>query len=350
MKKTRKLFILNGNSQAVSQVMEDLKFKGTVVLKPPVSIHSAYGVFNNNKSIICSSKYASFVEFYTCPINIEVVNDTKPETLEYIDIAKGNVVEQFQKIADKKNCDIGDHVSNSSGLNCVPKISDCDYCNLFKNNVYYEKIVVYESKNFIVKPTVGEFLKGYVLIIPKNHITSMAELSNECNNEFIDVLQDVEYMLYLTYSVTNFLVWENGTGNNGKGKAKDSIVHAHTHVCPSNLTFKRINEMSNLSFNQINFNQLKEYNDGSYLLIRDDNTRDWWINNNSSVYIPRQYVRQLIAEDYFGINIAEDIWNWRTHPFEELMFETRDDILRMVKQNWDMLPSRIKRRTEKYVD
>lgn len=350
MKKTRKLFILNGNSQAVSQVMEDLKFKGTVVLKPPVSIHSAYGVFNNNKSIICCSKYASLVGFYTCPINIEVVNNTKPETSEYIDIAKGNVVEQFQKIADKNNCDIGDHVSNSSGLNGVPKIKDCDYCNLFKDNVEYKKVVFYESKNFIVKPTLGEFLKGYMLIIPKKHITSMSMLNNELKNEFIEVLQDVEYMLYLTYSNTNFLVWENGTGNNGKGKAKDSIVHAHTHVCPSNIKFSRINEMSHFSFNQINFNQINEYNDGSYLLIRDDNTKDWWIHNNPSVYIPRQYIRQIVAEEAFGENIGEDIWNWRKHPFTELMYETRNDIVRMLKQNWHMLPERIKKNTEKYVD
>ena len=82
-------------------------------------------------------------------------------------------------------------------------------------------------------PSIGQFINGYLLIIPKAHVMSMAEFSKELIDEFNIVLEDVIAILKLTYNFSDILVWENGTGNSGKGKAKDSVVHCHVHVAPS---------------------------------------------------------------------------------------------------------------------
>ena len=60
---------------------------------------------------------------------------------------------------------------------------------------------------------------------------------------------------------------------------------------------------------------------------------------DSNLYIPRQYVRQLLAEEY---NIPGEGWNWRTHPYFEKMSMTDNQITSMLKENWDNLPQRIK--------
>ena len=119
-------------------------------------------------------------------------------------------------IADKYNCDIGDHVLNSSGLNGTPTVEDCVYCKDFSSGC---SRIVYESQHFLVVPTVGEFITGYLLIIPKRHTMSLAEFTEVEFSEFLQVLDDVRYILDLTYKTSDFLIFENGTGKSGKGKA-----------------------------------------------------------------------------------------------------------------------------------
>ena len=103
-----------------------------------------------------------------------------------------------------------DHKSNSSGLLERPTIKDCAYCN----EIPKERRVFYKNDNFYVFPTYGEFIKGYLLIVPKEHVMSNAELSTEKRQEFLTVLEDISYILTLTYGAKDFLVWENGTGEN----------------------------------------------------------------------------------------------------------------------------------------
>lgn len=346
MKKTRNLFILTGNSPEVSAVMEELSFKGVVLVKDPLSPINISKIFNNNKSIVCSCEIPSMASFHESPLHIEVVNKTTPTFSNYIDISLGNISKQFENIALQHNCDIGDHKSNSSGIKGAPSVKDCAYCKIIsKQNVNNQRIL-YESNNFIVKNTLGQFINAYLLIIPKPHIMSMAQLNSTLRAEFIEVLNDVSYILKLSYGNSNVLVWENGTGNSGLGKAKDSVVHAHTHVALSNLTANSIQQIAGFSLKQIHINDFPAYDKHSYLLIRGDDNETWWINNNPDLYIPRQFVRQILAEEYY---ITGEAWNWRKFPYFDMMQKTDKDISVALQNNWDSLPDRIKLNTEKHI-
>lgn len=204
---------------------------------------------------------------------------------------------------------------------------------------------IYENKYFFVMPSIGQFINGYLLIIPKAHVMSMAEFSKELIDEFNIVLEDVIAILKLTYNFSDILVWENGTGNSGKGKAKDSVVHCHVHVAPSHITANKIEEISTFSLAAIKTNDIKNYNKHSYLLIKDG-TDSWKINNNPSVYIPRQYVRQILADEY---GIPGELWNWREYPYSEQVYKTVTDITTCLKNNWNKLSPRIKSNTKNFV-
>ena len=97
-------------------------------------------------------------------------------------------------------------------------------CLFGTHDIFDKKInmsrIVYQSDNFFVIPTLGQFINGYLLIIPISHIMSNAELDSSLREEFLTVLDDITYILELTYHTSNFLVWENGTGNSGIGKVK----------------------------------------------------------------------------------------------------------------------------------
>lgn len=348
MKSTRNLFSLIGTFSDVATVLSQLTFKGLCVVPKYLTYDTIQKIFEDNKSIVCDINHAGLAQLNSSPIYIEVLNGGTPVIEHYIDIGKNNIAQQFENIAIKCNCDIGDHKSNSSGLNGTPSKNDCAYCKYIYNDTpKYKKEILYRSTNFIVLPIVGQFIKGYLLIIPTAHVMSIAQIAaTSLLEEFHQVLEDIRYILSLTYRTSNFLVWENGTGNSGKGKAKDSVVHAHVHIAPSNITANYVETLSKFTLTPISLKQLCNYNLHSYLLIQQDNNT-WKINNSSSIYIPRQYIRQVLAEEN---NIEGDQWNWRLFPFTNLMRETEKDIFYAITSNWGNLPERIKTNTNSFIN
>lgn len=344
MKKTRNLFILTGSPKDTSLVLSELRFKGMLVYPYGVKITDTFveNAFKNNKSVACSKD--DYLGNAENAIEIKIAgHSASGDELQTIFTDETNIASQFAKIADYLECDIGDHKSNSSGLTGTPTIADCAYCRYLSGYAANNERTVYESENFFVLPTVGQFIKGYLLVIPYEHVMSNAELDTKRLEEFENVLKDVEYILNLTYNASNVLVWENGSGNGGVGKAKDSIVHSHVHICPSSYTSEKIMDVSGFPFERITLEALKNYKEHSYLLVRTPDHSIWKINNNPDLYIPRQYVRQLVAEEY---GLPGDSWNWRTHHFSEKMYQTVEDIKRALQQNWNILPERIKNNTK----
>jgi len=333
MDKTRNLFVLNPfpeNNPGIKDVLSSLQFKGVTVLTQP-DAESIRQVFSNNKSVVCSNLPEELLGI--CP------NTPIPITFSTTE----NIPQQFQQIAAEHHCDIGDPYSNSSGLNGTPSPKDCAYCS---HLVIPQEDNVYLGKDFFIFPTLGQFICGYLLIIPYAHVMSIAELDRVYRKEFLEVLADARYLLNLTYGCSNPLVWENGTGNGGKGKAKDSVVHAHVHVAPTRLNFDSIKSLSGFPMEHTSMEELSAYGRHSYLLVQGNTESDWWINDNPALYIPRQYVRQLIAEDE---GIPGDLWNWRTHGFPERRHQTNLDIYTALMRNWAQLPERIKRCTDHFV-
>lgn len=348
MKKTRNLFILVGNPQDLMSVLEVLHFKGLVT--NPYWNHVTDAMieeaFRCNKSIVCAAddyngnlqKDAIIIPVFP----VHPIPSQKDSRTIYLDDSVSPDA-QFEQIVQNLEMDIGDHKSNSSGLPGGQSIAECTYCRYLAGNTNpYEK-VLYQSQNFFVIPTLGQFIPGYLLIIPTQHLMSNGELSISLLQEFEDVLEDVEYILKLAYpSAKSFLVWENGSGKGGIGKAKNSLVHSHVHIAPTRLTSRVIAQMSGFPFDEIELYDLPDYKEHSYLLMRTPDKSKWNINNDPKLYIPRQYVRQLIAEEY---KIPSDGWNWRTHPYIDIMYQTVADVTKALKDNWNSLPSRIRKHT-----
>lgn len=344
MKKTRNLFVLTGDKQDIEIALKHIQFKGvTILTENEVTLDAVSEVFANNKSIVCTTSPSC----KTFSIKIRVVNVPNPIFVDnYINISLGNIEDQFENIASKHGCDIGEHKPNSSVLTSAPLKNDCPYCIYLQSNKLRPEKLIYSSEHFFVITTLGEFISGYWLIIPFEHVMSNAELDFSVQKELLTVIEDMTYLLYLTYGFSNFLVWENGTGNSGKGKTKDSVVHAHTHIAPSNLTAEKIENLSCFNFETISTEELSKYNQNSYLLLKDTSNM-WRICSNPNLYIPRQYIRQLIAYEH---GVIGERWNWRKYPYQEKMAQSYYDMAKTILRNWDTLPDRIKERTREHVN
>ena len=352
MKKTRNLFAVTGLPADVTVVLDALQFKGMVTIP--------YGGVVNDEVIDKAHRFNRSIMFAATdymgilPVDaytIHVVSDhaeSPPYKYTICATNHDDIVKQFERITDITQSDVGDHKSNTSkGGTDGPSVRDCAYCKYLQGDtesVESNERTLYRSENFFVIPTVGQFTTGYLLIIPYKHVMSNGELEPEVLAEFNDVLADIIEILQLAYPDANgFLVWENGSGSSGVGKAKDSLVHSHVHVAPSSLTSEAIEDISGFTFDEISLYDLKDYKASSYLLVRTPTPERWKILQTDKIYIPRQYVRQLIAEE---LSIHDGSWNWRTHPYYEKMHQTLEDVISALESNWDNLSNRIKENTK----
>lgn len=344
MKATRRVFSIKGNESIVRLVLDSLSgFKAVTFLYEEITLDAMSKVFKNNKNVVCNANTIPYTLMNTDVVEVLATNsDTMIFGVKNIININGNIVRQFMEIADEHDIDIGDHVSNSSCKG--PEKSDCLFCKLLEGKPVHEQASLYESKNFLVIPGSGAFLEGYLMILPKSHVMSCAELNYEQRQEMYQVIEDVKIILKSIYR-KEILIWENGSGLNGKDKPKTSIVHAHIHACPSTLNVLETTSATGIPIHSINNKDLPMYKENSYLLIMDYDG-NWYISSDTELYIPRQYVRQLIALER---NINGELWNWRRFPFWAEVEKTGNDFLDFVKNNFNKLSPRIREATKKFI-
>ena len=183
-------------------------------------------------------------------------------------------------------------------------MNDCIFCNLDFDKV--ENTVICETQNFRVIPTVGSLIEGYVLIVTKNHINSLSELTREQKIEYENLVSEILQVFQKVYGRTPIL-FEHGTPNIQNSMSATSIIHAHSHIV--NFNFKNESEiLEKYNFTPIrNFKDVKKEN---YIYYVSDNETKYVSYNFDSI---SQLMRILIANE---IDKGEQ-YNWRKFDFKE---------------------------------
>ncbi len=318
MLKTKKLFVLNETTLESAKVQEVLrtlnKFKAVECVQNVLNLEESKYIFAKNKSIICTRISEQIQEE---KIEINLVNY---QTDSFFDInVKENIKKQFEEIAKQCEIDIGDYVEGDPHSD-PDRI--CEFCAMIKDEKStYNQATIFSTTNFIVFTTVGAFVPGYLIIIPKAHIFSMGGIEEE----------HVEELEYLTLSLRDMLkdiygkevlIWENGSGTELKGKPATSVVHAHIHLCCVNGNITEKIEEYKLEFKEIELNEILKYVEKPYLFLWEKDDRKQ-ILQTDKVYIPRQFVRQLIADGY---GLPEGHWNWRKYNYLENFKVTENNL------------------------
>jgi len=109
--------------------------------------------------------------------------------------------------------------------------TQCKYCNVITNGSteIYDTIIE-ETKNFIVMPSLGSLVKGWLLITPKSHILNSRQLKINERKELNDLITKYSKSSSSLFE-KNVAVFEHGA------VYQDSIVgcgidHAHVHIVP----------------------------------------------------------------------------------------------------------------------
>lgn len=342
MNVTQRLIVLTGEPKYTANALEVIKgFKAVTVIRN-LSPDMTENVYWHNKNAVYVSERANLemIKRYN-PIVLSCISGKS--RLEKRQLGTENIIGDFPEMLDLLDVDSGDHISfDSKDAGTVQK--NCFLCKVVEGNPDKEHIL-YESNHFVVIPGLGAFFDGYVIIIPKRHVMSFAELDKEEYEEFSQVLSDMKFILESVYNKKIF-VFECGSGQNGGGKHETSIVHAHMHLAPTDMPVLEEVHRSGLYPAQIESHELIEkYGKYPYMLYIDQH-ENWFIIDNQETYFPRQHPRQILA-DYMGL--AKGEYNWRTNPMRWKLDVIAEEIYSFLRREFYHLPIWIKEATKKYL-
>lgn len=340
MKRTRVAFCFEGiNQKNLEVVIGDVSgFKAVELINTAVNRQNVAAVFDHNRSIICTDPaIADLAETFFVSI------DDPRQQYNINTTSETTIQKQFQNIAEVCNIDIGDHRSNATKEGPSQNPMDCVFCRYLAGHPDHYQPSMYETENFVLMANTGHFIHGSLLIIPKSHIMSCAELTPAELAELSEVIEDSKFILKEMFGM-DVLLWENGSGSGGHGKDKSSIVHAHIHMNPCDMNILKVSAEKGIVPKPLEFEKLSEYQENSYLLIQNYDMK-WYIVSDPKLYIPRQYVRQLVAEH---IGLPGELWNWRKYMYLDKVRETTDMVREYIISHKSTLPARIIERTRHF--
>ena len=197
----------------------------------------------------------------------------------------------------------------------------CIFCTLDKSK--RENTILEETTYFYVIPAVGSLVVGYVLILCKRHIYSMAELNNKEQKEYENLIEKYRNILKNIYKKYP-IVFEHGSPNIENKTKANSIDHAHTHIV--NYQYKNEEKIiKNLNFNPIGeLTQLTKKQ--NYILYINPNKVIYMTTNFPSI---SQLMRLVMAKELK----IESKYKWQKETFKENIEQTIIDITTSLTNN-----------------
>lgn len=201
------------------------------------------------------------------------------------------------------------------------------FSNLEKYNQFVEKpvdCIIYESPSFYVVE-LGALKQGFLMIVPKEHILSVAQFPEELMPEYLEVCKDVEEILLKAFNGKSVAFMEHGSGPSGKTSHKKSIVHAHTHVVVDFELKEKYQRMVQMK----KCENISDASDVHYFSYQQSTDGQLMIAMNPEVYVQRQFPRQVMAEE---LGLAPDQYNWRWYEFDEITDATLFHLNKMLRR------------------
>ena len=200
-----------------------------------------------------------------------------------------------------------------------------EYCCPLGNAINKE-VVLCETPNFFVIPTLGSFgLEGYLLIVTKQHFLGFGMLPSNIYQELDELVTDVKRVIHSEYQKQT-LVFEHGPRMKNQPSAK-TIDHAHLHVVPGvEITDSwAVDMMSRLGhkghFYRVErvegFERAREMYDRGTSYLYVENLQGAQMLSEQNFYRPKQYFRKMVAD-----KIGTKRWNWKRHPDHETLDKT----------------------------
>lgn len=189
------------------------------------------------------------------------------------------------------------------------------WAQLYGQKYGHKSDIIRETAHFLVIAGIGALTRGYVLLFPKQHISSIGALPEYLFSEVRNEQQIIREALLSLYGSAVF--FEHGSSSSCTYGS--CIEHAHLHALPSAVDFKWfVTEFTETPIQDIS--ELQEYCDNGYLYY--ENAEGAKLVYTTDIPIGSQYFRRIWAQTVD----KEDEWDWQVFIGEEDVASTIGDL------------------------
>jgi diadenosine tetraphosphate (Ap4A) HIT family hydrolase len=175
-----------------------------------------------------------------------------------------------------------------------------------------------ETENFVVIPSLGALVEGWVLVVPKKHQISMGALPIGLRGEAEEIERKTRGVLSSRYEKP-IIAFEHGPSaeNHGTGCGVD---HAHLHLVPLEcdlLTYVRPFVPASVEWKACNWDDLaKAHTAGlDYLYLRPE-------GENGLMAVSQDFGSQVFRKAVASFLCLDSEYSWRDHPRMETVSRT----------------------------
>ena len=210
-------------------------------------------------------------------------------------------------------------------------MKECVFCNIVKtgnnNNEKEKNVILYEDDLVLITQATGSPVRGYLMIVTKQHINGFAELSKE-ELKHIEKLINIIKEFYKKYFHIDSILLEHGSTESGRHP--QSIVHAHFHLIPFNFN----KEIESELLTELHLKSIESFED-----IKINEKLDYWLycnpkgkyyTSSNIINAPRSIFMNLIAKQ---INLKLP-YEWRNNVTKK---EYIDEIIEIFNDNKNFL-------------
>lgn len=179
--------------------------------------------------------------------------------------------------------------------------------------------ILYASENFVVVPTRGALVKGWLLVVPKQPFLCVGALSDSLRQELEETKELVASIVHDRFGEVAF--FEHGPSQKGH-QVGCGVDHAHLHVvpteCPLLVGAKKVSDLQWTEVEGLRAAVGYFQHSAPYL----------YVEQSGSSYMapaqdaPSQLFRRVIAS-HIG---SPESFNWRDDPKRENVIATVDEL------------------------
>lgn len=196
-------------------------------------------------------------------------------------------------------------------------ISGCCLCKAVKDSIsnanrsLLENRLLFETKNFIVIPSLGPFVEGQIMIVSKKHYSSLKSMDSYPYNELLSIFEKIKIKIKLAYR-TDLIFAEHGAFNNFQ-KGGACVIHMHIHCIPGyNDGIEALKAQLKILYSGSDITELSNIN-RPYILVIDS------IDNKKYIFEAENVPSQMIRKTLLANRGIETNWNWRTNYDYEMI-------------------------------
>lgn len=338
MPRTQAVIIINTNglpNKKVKVISEFLSgFKACTVVK---TMDQVGIVKQHNKNALFFTGSCNFIQQIKVyfPDAIEIKLTSGSTRKGYMNNNPDNLIQSFPKATFPYGIDVGDHRSKDSVGSAAQSTKECLLCRILNHDTPHQEHILFNWNFFYAVPGTGAFAPGYIMVVPKRHVMSFANLNEAELAEFKKIHIELRKLLTRVYHMPVFS-FECSSGRTGAGKNHNSIIHAHFHfICvPKEMNILQEITKSGITPALIKPEELTKYNEYPYMLYCDQQY-NWYIEGDPDAYFPRQHPRQVLAQ-WMGIYSK---YNWRIYPMREKMDQIANEIRSYCGKHLNDLPN-----------